>query len=85
MRKPRQKKIPTDPQIMCGLCKQTEMMWLSCEAPPKVVFDTLSCLLTNLVAQSVDHTQRQTALDYITETSKSMLTAYEARAKGQLN
>jgi hypothetical protein len=76
-RKPQQ-----DPEVLCGLCKHTEMIWLASEAPPQVIFDTLCCLVTNLVSESVVYEQRQSALDYIYKAAKDMIQVRHSGRKG---
>jgi hypothetical protein len=78
----RKRKPLEDPQVMCGLCHHTEEMWLSQDAPPQVIFDTLSCLVTNLVIHAVVYDQRHSAIDYITKTAKDMVDSKRAGAKG---
>lgn len=83
MKKTRKRKQQEDPEIMCGLCQQTTMMWMATEAPPQVIFDTLSCFLAGIVAKTVVADHQQDALDYVTGAAKDMIEAH--KRAGRLN
>lgn len=81
MKKTRKRKGMEEPEVMCGLCQHTTMVWLGTNAPPQVMFDSLGCLLANIVSQTVIEEQQVSAVEQITSMAKDMVMSKAAAGK----